>query len=338
MPFENKHKNFAITGLWLYVTCVVILTMSPAFADEVTETQLQINTVYKLIRNFSIPVGAVGLAICGFMFFFGDERTSEQAVKRIKHLFVASLCVFVLGGAMHGAIVFVENNGLAWLPGVDHSEMLGGSGAVLPEHMGESNIRMSDDAGMNDPGSGSSSGSSGAYPSGDNVRNPTSLTYRSGATAQAQFTMEVPDSLEQRGLRDDVTWYTDFYGYWSRGSRQEEVAEAWNDTGRGNVDSIAAIDGKYLIAMKDRDASRNIGFGKAGDLIQVFFKDGSSIIAIMGDEKGSNANDWGHVHGGKTSLVEWEALDSSAWDKLKARGLWDLEVSRVINYGSWLEN
>lgn len=334
IPNHHKQKRIAVTVFALCVTVLVMLSITPAFADEVTETQIQINTIYRLIRNFSIPVGAVGLAICGFMFFFGDERVSEQAVKRIKHLFVASLCVFLLGSAMHGAIVFVENNGLVWLPGTDHSEMLGGTGAELPEHMGESNIKMSGDALLSDQGSSSS----GAYPSGGNIRNPTSLTYRSGSVAQAQFTMEVPESLEQRGLSDDVTWYTDFYGYWSRGSRQEEVAKAWNDTGRGEVDAIAAIEGKYLIAMKDRDEARNIGFGKAGDLIQVFFKDGSSIIAILGDEKGSNANDWGHEHSEGTSLVEWEALDSSAWDKLKTRGLWGLEVSQVINYGSWLDN
>lgn len=145
---KRKHRPLSFAFLLGFVS-VMILLVCPAFADP-TDTESQINTLYRLMRNFAIPVGAVGMAICGFMFFFGDEQVSEKAVNRIKHLFVASLAIFVLGSTVRFAIGFGKQ--YMWEPGEDHSSEIPIMAAPLPEHFGEPNIHMQE---IGDVGPGS---------------------------------------------------------------------------------------------------------------------------------------------------------------------------------------
>lgn len=137
---NHKYRPLSFAFLLGFVS-VMILLVCPAFAAP-TDTESQINTFYRLMRNFAIPVGAVGMAICGFMFFFGDEQVSEKAVNRIKHLFVASLAIFVLGSTVRFAIGFGER--YMWKPGEDNSSEIPIAAAPLPEHFGEPEIHMQD--------------------------------------------------------------------------------------------------------------------------------------------------------------------------------------------------
>ena len=68
----------------LVAILTVVFSMSVAWAaGEGTTSWKEAATIYKLIRNISIPLATVGVAICGVKMFTGGEDAARRAKKTI---------------------------------------------------------------------------------------------------------------------------------------------------------------------------------------------------------------------------------------------------------------
>lgn len=157
---------------------------------------------------------------------------------------------------------------------------------------------------------------------------------QSGKIIQTGNAVDVPSSVRQSGIIANYTSYTQFYGRWARGTNQRKLSEVWGSQGKPSNYYVATISGYYLIALSPR-------FGRCGDIVSVVLEDDSYFNAIIGDEKGSDAqSSWGHVLGGKVDIVEWEAngRDQSLLRAgLRQAGWLGKKVKKIINYGSYFQ-
>lgn len=151
-------------------------------------------------------------------------------------------------------------------------------------------------------------------------------------------TIVVPTSVAQTGLIKDFTNYVYFGDVKGWAYNQGEVWDLWVSKGRkyDSAKDIATIDGHYLIAVRPK-------FGSAGDGLLVELEDGSFFTAVIGDIKGSDAqDDWGHVYSGEVSLIEWEAYGTSASSTAGVNinlGDWEgKKITQITNTGSYLQN
>lgn len=160
------------------------------------------------------------------------------------------------------------------------------------------------------------------------------ITTRSGKQLTSGTSVVIPSSVPQTGIVANYTSYTQFYGRWSRGTIQRQLSEIWGQQGKPNSHSVATINGYYLIAMSSK-------FATTGDIVSVVLEDGTYFNAILGDSKGSDAgSEWGHYLGNQIDIVEWEAYgtDQSALRSgLRRAGWLGKKVTKVINYGPWLD-
>ena len=147
--------------------------------------------------------------------------------------------------------------------------------------------------------------------------------------------VSIPSSVSQTGLIADYTNYTYFYSQWSNSTNQRKVADLWHERGRGNSKGIATIDGNYLVAVRPK-------FGSAGDALTIVLEDNTEINAIIGDVKGSDAAEWGHLYSGSYSLIEWEAFGTDEGSTSGVNidlGDWkNKKVNKIINHGSYLKD
>ena len=143
----------------------------------------------------------------------------------------------------------------------------------------------------------------------------------------------IPSNVAQTGILggSDATNYTSWAS--RLGFDCRPVAQLWlkNPT---YMDNIATINGLYCVAVKPT-------FGKTGDRIRVCLEDGQYFDCIMADVKGADAtNPYGHVKGGKVSVVEFYAkgahsnsatlaspIRKSSWLRKK--------VKKIINMGRY---
>lgn len=141
----------------------------------------------------------------------------------------------------------------------------------------------------------------------------------------------IPSNVPQTGILggSDATNYTS----WAPrlGSDCRPVAQLWlrNPT---YMDNIATINGLYCVAVKPT-------FGKTGDRIRVCLEDGQYFDCIMADVKGADAtNPYGHVKGGKVSVVEFYAKgdpsNSASLASPIGQSSWlGKKVKKIINMG-----
>lgn len=173
------------------------------------------------------------------------------------------------------------------------------------------------------PGGGGTSAASGK------------IVTQSGKQITTGESIAVPSSVAQTGIIANYTSYTGFYGRWSKGTNQRKLSEIWGSQGKPNMNYVASISGYYLIALSPK-------FGKCGDMVTVHLEDNSYFNAIIGDEKGRDAQSpWGHVlSGSAVDIVEWEAAgssQSSLRDGLRQAGFLGKKVSRIVNYGTYFQ-
>lgn len=147
--------------------------------------------------------------------------------------------------------------------------------------------------------------------------------------------INIPANVDQGGIIPNYTNYGYFYGRWNKSTVQYQLSEIWASQGKPSSRGIATIDSYYLIAVSPK-------IGKCGDIITVVLEDGASFNAIIGDEKGTDAQtDWGHIVSGHVDIVEWEKagrsdnhvdndtkIDLTGWAKKK--------VAYCINYGAYI--
>lgn len=161
---------------------------------------------------------------------------------------------------------------------------------------------------------------------------PTATTTSTDTPAVTGTAISVPTSIAQTGIIKDYTSYTYFYSRWNSGSMQREVADLWENKGRTSRNGIATIDNYYLVAVRPK-------FGSVGDTICVVLESGARFNCIIADEKGDDAkNEWGHLFGGKVSIVEFEGIGSTNTNLCNAINLgpWtNKKVTTVINGGRY---
>lgn len=143
----------------------------------------------------------------------------------------------------------------------------------------------------------------------------------------------IPSNVAQTGILggSDATNYTS----WAPrlGFDCRPVAQLWlkNPT---YMDNIATIGGLYCVAVKPT-------FGKTGDRIRVCLEDGQYFDCIMADVKGADAtNPYGHVKGGKVSVVEFYAKgdpsNSASLASPIGKSSWlGKKVKKIINMGRY---
>ena len=134
--------------------------------------------------------------------------------------------------------------------------------------------------------------------------------------------IEIPDSLEQSGIIGDYTPLDTI----SWCSTQAEVYNMWVSAGKPYSNGIATLDGRYLIAMRER-------FGVVGDKVDILLEDGTVINCTLMDIKGSDAEEWGHMFGTGYSLVEFEATYGFATSDVPENWAYK-KVKSVTNCGS----
>lgn len=143
----------------------------------------------------------------------------------------------------------------------------------------------------------------------------------------------IPSNVAQTGILggSDATNYTSWAS--RLGFDCRPVAQLWlkNPT---YMDNIATINGLYCVAVKPT-------FGKTGDRIRVCLEDGQYFDCIMADVKGADAtNPYGHVKGGKVSVVEFYAkgdpLNSASLASPIGKSSWlRKKVKKIINMGRY---
>lgn len=143
----------------------------------------------------------------------------------------------------------------------------------------------------------------------------------------------IPSNVAQTGILggSDATNYTSWAS--RLGFDCRPVAQLWlkNQTYSYN---IATINGLYCVAVKPT-------FGKTGDRIRVCLEDGQYFDCIMADVKGADAtNPYGHVKGGKVSVVEFYAkgdpLNSASLASPIGKSSWlRKKVKKIINMGRY---
>lgn len=158
--------------------------------------------------------------------------------------------------------------------------------------------------------------------------------------------IKIPDKLPQSGIIADYSNYRYIWGPhsskdWQWGSKNSLVehfmSHYWAQNGFQTTRGIIGIiDGLLCVAVRER----TIAMG--GDVLTVVLKNGVEINCIAVDTKNPkdrDANDYGHVKNGLTSVVEWyvngpvndnktplqSKIDLSGWQGIK--------VDRVINRG-----
>lgn len=132
-------------------------------------------------------------------------------------------------------------------------------------------------------------------------KNTYNLIGGAGGTITGKEVM-VPPSVPQTGIINECTNinYVGGKGYgqgWVSPCR--ELYDLWVSKGETTDRGIATLDGYYLMGCRPQ-------FGTHGDVIAVKLEDGTVINCIIFDIKGTDAAEWGHVQGGKISVVEWE--------------------------------
>lgn len=140
----------------------------------------------------------------------------------------------------------------------------------------------------------------------------------------------IPESVPQTGIIGECTNinYVGHKGYgqgWVSPCR--ELYDLWVSKGETTDRGIATIDGYYLVGVRPI-------FATHGDIIGVHLEDGTEINCLVFDIKGTDAqSEWGHVHGGKVSVVEWEfngPKDHVGAEQLKP-DLTDWKGKRVVS-------
>ena len=122
--------------------------------------------------------------------------------------------------------------------------------------------------------------------------------------------IKIPDGL---GKTYTLTYYSDKGFVFvpsmrtsiAKGSNQERVWRAWKVFGAKYNNGLATIDGAYLVAVTST-------FGEVGDLLEITFRSGETMLAVIADEKSqayvawdhNPANVYGHNNG--ANVVEFE--------------------------------
>lgn len=167
------------------------------------------------------------------------------------------------------------------------------------------------------------------------------MTMRSGNVVSSGRTVTVPASV-QTGL---IANYTYWRMSWNPGTNQRALYDIWVANGRPSSNAIATIKGYYLVAVTTK-------FGMPGDAIMVYLEGGKTLKCIIGDSKGADpskagesGNQWGHTFQGKADIIEWEygpaktnlkADQSNLKSGLNSLGVFKHKVTKIVNYGSWL--
>lgn len=147
--------------------------------------------------------------------------------------------------------------------------------------------------------------------------------------------INIPANVDQGGIIPNYTNYGYFYGRWNKSTVQYQLSEIWASQGKPSSRGIATIDSYYLIAVSPK-------IGRCGNIITVVLEDGTSFNAIIGDEKGTDAQtDWGHIVSGHVDIVEWEKAGRSdnhvdTDTKIDLTGWAKKKVAYCINYGAYL--
>lgn len=101
---QRCHIGRLAVCLVLFVS-VICMFQVPAFADSATELFLmtesqfnsrfhtQINRIYTLIQEISLPIAVVGFATSCFLCLFGDQKSLESAKKRMLYILIAIVCL-----------------------------------------------------------------------------------------------------------------------------------------------------------------------------------------------------------------------------------------------------
>lgn len=183
----------------------------------------------------------------------------------------------------------------------------------------------------------SGTGSEGV--TGDLVAAQGTIKTRSGKIITQGKNVVIPSSVNQTGIVANYTSYSYYYTRWTKGTIQKQLSVIWGQQGKPSAHGVATISGYYLVALSSK-------FGTTGDIVTVVLADGTTFNAILGDSKGSDAGSpWGHYLGNAVDIVEWEAVGpdtsryvnhSSLKSGLTSAGFLGKKVSRIINYGSWI--
>ena len=122
--------------------------------------------------------------------------------------------------------------------------------------------------------------------------------------------IKIPDNL---GKIYTLTYYSDKGFVFvpsmrtsiAKGSNQERVWKAWKLLGAKYDNGLATIDGAYLVAVTST-------FGKVGDMLEITFRNGDTMLAVIADEKSQQYVAWDHNpanvygHNNGANVVEFE--------------------------------
>lgn len=156
---------------------------------------------------------------------------------------------------------------------------------------------------------------------------------KSGKELTAGSTILIPSSIHQSGITTTYTDYTSSYNKWSVSSSQGKIADAWILQHRSSQYYIASVSGYFLVSTTSK-------FGSVGDILSVVLEDGTYFNCIIADVK-SSTNPYGRLLGdGTVSFIEFNTKGddiSSLRAGLVQAGWYDKRISKVVNFGSWID-
>lgn len=123
------------------VVSFCLLSTVIVFADGGT-TATATAAMYNFFKKIAIPVSAVGFAMCAFSFFLPNEKGFELAKKRMLHIGIAVMVLFLLPALFTFAKSSPMGQGAAWKPTGGNAQIIENAGSGFdmsagPEAVGD---------------------------------------------------------------------------------------------------------------------------------------------------------------------------------------------------------
>lgn len=137
--FCHKHgRCTAITKIMVLSILMLIILNAMACtalaAGPLSEANLigensPLYTLYSFFLKVSIPIAAVGFAMCAFSFFLPNEKGYEIAKKRMLNIGIAIMVIFLIPSIFKFASNSVKNTG--WRPEDGNTQIINNAGKSI---------------------------------------------------------------------------------------------------------------------------------------------------------------------------------------------------------------
>ena len=102
---------FTLVLIFFNAMACTALAADPLQDSQLIGTNSPLNTMYTFFLKISVPIAVLGLAMCAFAFFLPNEKGYEVAKKRMFHIGVAIMVLFLIPSIYNFSSTKFSNDG-----------------------------------------------------------------------------------------------------------------------------------------------------------------------------------------------------------------------------------